>query len=149
MGRDFRDHFDDRMAIMTTANFKDLVLEMLKRAEFYLASVGAERRCAMRLDRIADRLLGMGERITMLRDRMQAGFADEPVDDDHALRDSLKGLKEDIRSIRCQLAGMHRPQLSPRLQRAFSRLGKVAEATYAVADKLQWEIEEHDGKFVV
>lgn len=134
---------------MTTANIKDFLQEVARRAEAYLASLGAERRCAMRLDRIADRLLAMAERITMLRDRMQAGFADEPVDEDHTLRDSLKGLKEDIRGIRCQLAGMHRPQLSARLQRAFSRLGKIAEATYAVADKLQWEIEEHDGKFAV
>jgi len=36
------------------------------------------------------------------------------------------------------------PQLSARLQRAFSRLGRVAEATYASADQLLWEIGEHD-----
>lgn len=132
---------------MTTANFKHLLHELLRRVELYLASLGAERRCAIRLDRIGDRLLGMGSRINMLRERMQVGVVDEPVDDDGALRTSLKGLKEDIRGVRCQLFSMQGPGLSARLERAFARLNSIAEQTYALADKLQWEIDEHDAKF--
>ena len=131
----------------TIKHFIRDVYDVLRRAELFLLSLGAERRCAMRLDRVSDRLLCMGERINVLRARMD-GEVDEAIDADGMLRDSLKGLKEDIRGIRCQLAGMRRPQLSARMQRAFARLSKVAEDTYACADKLQWEIDEHDQRFV-
>ena len=131
----------------TIKHFIRDVQDVLRRAELFLLSLGAERRCAMRLDRVSDRLLCMGERINVLRARMD-GEVDEAIDADGMLRDSLKGLKEDIRGIRCQLAGMRRPQLSARMQRAFARLSKVAEDTYACADKLQWEIDEHDQRFV-
>ena len=134
---------------MTTANNKHFMQDLLRRAELYLASLGAERRCAMRLDRIGERLRTMGARINLLRQRMEEGFVDEPVDEDRALRESLKGLKEDIRGIRCQLFSMQGPRLSARLQRAFANLSRIAEETYTVADKLQWEIDEHDGKFAV
>lgn len=123
------------------------VLDGFRRAEMALASLGAQRRCAVRLDRLGDRLNVMGERINLLRSRMQDEVG-EAIDLDHALRNALKALKEDIREIRCQLAGMQSPQLGERLQRAFARLGKIAEVTYASADKLQWEIDEHDQRFV-
>jgi hypothetical protein len=132
---------------MLTATIKHIirdVLDVFRRAELLLLSLGAERRCAMRLDRVADRLLVMAGRINALRERIDGGDVDEAIDADGMLRDSLKGLKEDIRVIRCQLAGMRRPQLSARMQRAFARLNRVAEETYASADKLQWEIDEHD-----
>lgn len=132
---------------MTTANIKHLLQDFLRRAELYLVSLGAERRCALRLDRVSERLRFMGSRINMLRERMAGDGMDEPIDEDRALRDSLKGLKQDIRAIRCQLFSMQGPGLSARLQRAFARLSKIAEETYASADKLQWEIDEHDGKF--
>lgn len=134
-------------AIMTTANFKHVVQDLLRRVMLTLQSLGAERRCAVRLDRVADRLHFMGGRINLLRERMGGGGLDEPIDEDRALRDSLKELKEDIRAIRCQLFGMEQPGVSARLQRTFARLSRVAEETYASADKLQWEIDEHDGKF--
>ena len=119
------------------------VRDLFRRAEQFLTSLGAERRCAMRLDRLSERLLAMGERIDGLRSRMRGGV-DDIIDADGSLRASLKGLKEDINGIRCQLGSMHRPQMSARLQRAFGRLSKVAAHTYARADKLQWEIDEHD-----
>ena len=123
------------------------VLDVFRRSEVAFASFGAERRCALRLDRLGDRLHLMGERINLLRSRMHDEVG-EAIDTDHALRNALRGLKEDIREIRCQLAGMQSPQLSARLQRAFARLGNIAELTYASADKLQWEIDEHDQRFV-
>ena len=135
---------------MLSATIKTLlreVLDMLRRAEQALAALGAERRCALRLDRLGDRLREMDARINVLRSRMGEEVG-EALDTDHALRDALKGLKEDIREIRCQLAGMHSPQLGARLQRAFSRLARIAEETYSSADKLQWEVDEHDERFV-
>jgi hypothetical protein len=119
------------------------VLDVFRRVEQFLLALGTERRCALRLDRVSDRLLSMGARINVLRERMGVGI-NEAIDADGMLRDSLKGLKEDIRTIRCQLVGMGRAQLSARMQRAFARLSRVAEETYACADKLQWEIDEHD-----
>ena len=135
---------------MLAATIKNLfreLLEGLRHAQILFVSLGAERRCAMRLDRLGDRLHVMGERINLLRSRMAEELG-EAVDNDYALRNALKGLKEDIREIRMQLAGMASRHLSARLQRAFSRLGKIAEETYASADKLQWEIDEHDQRFV-
>lgn len=105
-----------------------------------LIALAAERRAAMRLDRLADRLAGMGYKIELLRKRMEAGL-DAPLDTDASLRESLRGLKEDIRTVRSQLCSLSGPGSSPRLQRAFNRLSAIAEKTYAAADKLQWEID--------
>ncbi|HEX8612140.1 MAG TPA: hypothetical protein VF800_12705 [Telluria sp.] len=105
-----------------------------------LIALGNERRAAVRLDRLADRLAGMGYKIDMLRKRMDDGL-DEPIDADASLREALRGLKEDIRTVRTQLCSMSGPGSSPRLQRAFNRLSAIAEKTYAAADKLQWEID--------
>lgn len=135
---------------MLAATIKTLlreVQEVFQRAQTMLASLGAQRRCALRLDRLGDRLRVMDERINVLRSCMTQEVG-EAVDGNHALRDALKGLKEDIREIRCQLASMQSPQLGGRLLRAFSRLGTIAENTYSSADKLQWEIDEHDQRFV-
>ena len=135
--------------ILLSATIKTLLreaLDMVHRAEQALAALGAERRCALRLDRLGDRLREMDARINVLRSRMSEEVG-EALDNDHALRDALKGLKED-REIRCQAAGMNSPQLGARLQRAFSKLGRIAEETYASADKLQWEVDEHDQRFV-
>lgn len=135
---------------MLSATLKFLLRDlhgMLQRAENWLTALAAERRCALRLDRVADRLLGMGEKIDNLRAYMQEVRGDEPVDQDATLRGALKGLKEDIRDIRRQLSSMALPGLSARIQRAMQRLHQIAEETYASADKLQWEIAEHDGKF--
>ena len=135
---------------MLGATLKFLLRDLygiMQRAENWLAEVAAQRRCALRLDRVADRLMGMGEKIDSLRDYMQEVCGDEPVDQDATLRAALKGLKEDIRDIRCQLSSMASPALSARIQRAMQRLNQIAEETYASADRLQWEIAEHDGKF--
>lgn len=123
------------------------VAGVFQRFEAGLAALGAERRCAVRLDHLAERLGGMGARINLVREKLGGCGMDNPVDIDAALRSALKHLKEDIREIRCQLAQLRRPGASARLQRAFAHLSQVAEATYTSADKLQWEIEEHDRHF--
>ena len=135
---------------MLSATLKFLLRDlygMLQRVENWLTELGSQRRCAMRLDRVADRLIGMGDKIDSLRAYMQEVSGDEPVDQDASLREALKGLKEDIRDIRCQLSSMASPGLPARIQRAMERLNHIAETTYASADRLQWEIAEHDEKF--
>ncbi|UUZ55469.1 hypothetical protein LP419_07160 [Massilia sp. H-1] len=135
------------MATIMTSEPVRLFMEALRRVQEYLVVLGAERRCAMRLDRVADRLACMGGRINTLRASMNEGGADEAIDADFLLRDELRGLKDDIRTIRCQLAGMRVSGLSGRMQRAFARLSRIASETYASADRLQWEIADHDRRF--
>ena len=123
------------------------VVDLRQRAERAMLALAAERRCALRLDRLSTRLVDMGERISLLRNRMEGG-GEETVDPEGELGAALKGFKEDIREIRRQLRMLEGPQQSARLQRAFSRLHGIAEQTYAGADQLQWEIVEHDGQLI-
>lgn len=122
----------------------DTLAEAWRRVQETLASIGAYRRSAQRLDALGDRLLQMSGKIDRLRAHMGGAGAGRPVDRDGALRGFLKELKQDIREIRCQLAGWQSGNANPRLQRAVTRLSRIAESTYALADKLQWEIDEHE-----
>jgi hypothetical protein len=129
--------------IMLSAFLKLLLREvalLARQSRNSLIALAAERRAAMRLDRLADRLAGMGYKIDLLRKRMDQGL-DEPLDADASLRVALGALKEDIRTVRGQLLSLAGPGSSARLQRAFNRLSAIAEKTYAAADKLQWEID--------
>lgn len=121
----------------------DTMGEAWRRFQDSLASIGAHRRSAQRLDALADRLLQMSGKIDRLRTHMGSG-ASRPIDRDGSLRGFLKELKQDIREIRCQLAGWQAGRQNARLLRAVSRLTHIAENTYALADKLQWEIDEHE-----
>ena len=78
--------------------FRDLYC-FVRRVEDALAEIGAERRCALRLDRLSDRLTGMGNKIDGLRARMLDIRVDAPMDQDCSLRDSLRLLKQDIRCL--------------------------------------------------
>ncbi len=120
------------------------MLELFQRAQDSFMALGAERRSARRLDRLSLRLTGMGAKIEQVRTLLGAGHAPGRFDADGSLRAALKGLKEEIREIRCQLAQLRRPSMSQRLQRAFNQLSVIAETTYKAADQLQWEINAHD-----
>ena len=120
------------------------VFVLFQRAEEMLIALGVERRCARRLDHMADGLLSMGTKISLLRDGLHPQLAGAAIDGDLSLRASLTGIKHDIRAIRCQVAALDGAGLPSRLQRAFRRLSAIAEETYAAADKLQWDIDERD-----
>lgn len=132
---------------MLKLRFKFIVgnlADVYRRVQEMLVALGAQRRCACRLDALGDRLLGMGANITRLRTDLHAGKFGESIDLNGSMRGSLKALKRDIGEIRCELAAIEPPGASARLLRAFKRLGKIAQDTYALADKLQWEIDEHE-----
>ena len=105
-------------------------------------------RCARRIESLAARLTAMGRKITTFETSLVAGAFREAVDADFSIRDMLKGLKEDIRNIRCEMSAV--PLAScvglggSRLSTAIERLQTVAQDTYLAADRLLWEIEEHD-----
>jgi hypothetical protein len=105
-------------------------------------------RCARRMESLAARLLMMRGKIERFETHVLSGCFEELVDADRSIRSMLLGLKEDIRHIRCELATL--PQLgqqglgTARLDSALVKLHRVAEETYAAADRLLWEIDEHD-----
>ena len=118
-----------------------------------VAKLLVEIRAARRLERLAGRLTRMRGKIASLAARLNDGSVTEPIDADLSFRDALIGLKEEIRAVRYQLALMEDSSrqgstMWPALQRAFDQLNKVAQETYRAADQLQWDIAEHDARFV-
>lgn len=109
-------------------------------------------RCARRMESLTVRLSSMRRKISVFEASLTAGAFKEAVDADFTIRAMLKGLKEDIRHIRCEMAAV--PMASRagpggrRLSAAIAQLHAVAEETYAAADRLLWEIGEHDMRYV-
>lgn len=111
-----------------------------------------QMRCARRMESLADRLASMRRKISAFESSLIAGAFKEAVDADFSIREMLKGLKEDIRNIRCEMAAVpmasHRGFGGQRLSAAIAQLHAVAEETYMAADRLLWEIGEHDLKYI-
>lgn len=109
-------------------------------------------RCARRMESLAVRLASMRRKINAFEASLASGAFREAVDADFTIREMLKGLKEDIRHIRCEMAAV--PMASrtgfggQRLGSAIAHLHAVAEETYVAADRLLWEIGEHDLKYI-
>lgn len=109
-------------------------------------------RCAHRMESLAVRLASMRRKINAFEASLASGAFREAVDADFTIREMLKGLKEDIRHIRCEMAAV--PMASrtgfggQRLGSAIAHLHAVAEETYVAADRLLWEIGEHDLKYI-
>lgn len=144
---------------MLTLAWKILVCEVLlalQRAQArwhgLMPPVVRRMRCARRMQSLAARLSSMHGKISAFEASLTAGAFKEAVDADFAIREMLKGLKEDIRHIRCEMAAV--PVASrdgfggQRLSAAITRLNAVAEETYMAADRLLWEIGEHDLKYI-
>ena len=113
-----------------------------------------ELRCARRLDRTGGRLLRMRARIDAMSAHLDSGALDGPVmrlpaDRDGALRRMLAGLREELSTMRRDLARWHSRECAgrsgARLQAAIARLNRVNADTHAAADRLLREIEEYDG----
>ncbi|NML62152.1 hypothetical protein HHL21_13915 [Massilia sp. RP-1-19] len=109
-------------------------------------------RCARRMESLAVRLASMRRKINAFEASLAAGAFREAVDADFTIREMLKGLKEDIRHIRCEMAAVplvsHSGFGGQRLGAAIAHLHAVAEETYVAADRLLWEIGEHDLKYI-
>ncbi len=115
--------------------------------------VVVQTRCARRMERLSARLLQMQARISRFEEHIRNGCFDELIDADRSIRTMLSGLKEDLRTIRRELAGLHemgrKGYGAMRLDQALARLHRAAEETYTAADRLLWEIDEHDHAFRV
>lgn len=108
-----------------------------------------ETRCAIRMERLVKRLARMHDKITAFESHIHKGHFIEEIDADRSIRAMLHGLKQDIRTVRCEVAALEPIRRdgygAQRLRAALRKLHRIAEDTYAAADRLLWEIAEHDG----
>lgn len=147
---------------MSTVNFKQLFADALKavrrsrtlaywRRVLSPSALVVEARCARRIDALSTRLTGMRAKITTLSSHLLSGKMAAAVDADRSLRRMLSELKEDLNCIRRDLAMWHakecRGRTGRRLAAAIAQLNRIAAETYAAADRLEWEIGEHDSAF--
>jgi hypothetical protein len=114
-----------------------------------LPAVVVETRCAIRMEGLANRLGRMHDKIMSFESHIHQGHFTDEIDADRSIRDMLRGLKQDIRTVRCEVASLEPVRREGygalRLRAALARLHRVAEQTYAAADRLLWEIAQHDG----
>jgi hypothetical protein len=147
---------------MLTANVKQFVITALQsirrsktlamwRRTLSPSALFVEMRCARRIDALSRRLMGMHGKIGALSAHLLAGRMEGAVDADHNLRRMLAELKSDLNGIRRDVAHWHvtecRGRTGPRLEASIAHLNKIAADTYAAADRLEWEIEEHDKRY--
>lgn len=147
---------------MPTASIKQLVaaaLHTLRRSRMFAAlrralspsALFVEIRCARRIEALSRRLEGMQGKIGNLSAHLLSGSMDGPVDADHSLRRMLAELKDDLNGIRRDLAMWHAKECRGRtgmvLSAAIVQLNKIAADTYSAADRLGWEIDEHDRRY--
>lgn len=109
----------------------------------------AQTRCARHIDATARRVAALGLKITTLSNRLVAGSVPGMVDADRSLRRMLDELKEDLNSMRRDLARWHSRECAgragARLEAAIARLNRVNADTHAAADRLRRQIDEYDG----
>jgi hypothetical protein len=114
----------------------------------HMPAIVIETRCALRMESLALRLARMRGRITRFEAHIHEGRFNARIDADRVIRAMLEGLKEDVRAIRCEVAILHgvpeRGYGALRLVRARDALLSIASQTYSAADRLVWEIEQHD-----
>jgi hypothetical protein len=110
-----------------------------------------ELRCARRIDALARRLTGMQGKIGAMSAHVLSGRAEGPVDADRNLRRMLSELRDDLNGIRRDLAAWHANECRGRtgalLSASIGRLNRIAADTYQAANRLEWEIEEHDARY--
>jgi hypothetical protein len=147
---------------MLTGSIKQLVaaaVQTLKRSRTLAtwrralspSALFVEMRCARRIDALARRLTGMQGKIGRMSAHVLSGGGGAAVDADRSLRRMLAELKDDLNAIRRDLATWHvrecRGRAGAVLTASIARLNRIAADTYVAADRLEWEIAEHDRRF--
>ena len=133
--------------IMLTTIIKQLFFCVV-RLRYWPASLVVQWRCAKRIDAMTHRLLHMRARIAALSGHLMSGALTDALDPDGTLAQMLGDLKEETRTLRYQLAQWHvkecKGRAGMRLKASMLVLNRIAAETYAAADRLAWEIMEHD-----
>jgi hypothetical protein len=138
---------------MLTTIIKQLFVGVVRigfalRLQHWPASILVQWRCAKRIDAMTRRLLRMRAKIRALSGHLMSGALKDPLDPDGTLAGMLGDLKEETRTLRFQLAQWHlrecKGRAGMRLKASMLVLNRIAAETYAAADRLAWEIVEHD-----
>jgi len=118
------------------------------RLHYLPASMLVQWRCAKRIDATTHRLLRLRAKIRALSGHVSSGALQDALDPDGTLARMLADLKEETRTLRYQLAQWHvnqcKGRAGMRLKASMLVLNRIAAETYAAADRLSWEIAEHD-----
>jgi hypothetical protein len=132
---------------MLTTIIKQLFFGVV-RLHYWPASLLVQWRCAKRIDAMTHRLLRMRAKIRALSGHLMSGALQDALDPDGTLATMLGDLKEETRTLRYQLAQWHlrecKGKAGVRLRASMLVLNRIAAETYAAADRLAWEIVEHD-----
>ena len=138
---------------MLTTIIKQLFVGVVRigfmlRPQHWPASFLVQWRCAKRIDTMTRRLLRMRAKIRALSGHLMSGALKDALDPDGTLAGMLGDLKEETRTLRFQLAQWHlrecKGRAGVRLKASMLVLNRIAADTYAAADRLAWEIVEHD-----
>jgi len=144
--------------IMLTTIIKTLFCSVLRVASLrrlpglpgWPSALLVEWRCARRIDAMTGRLLRMRARIAALSGHLMSGALRGALDPDGTLAAMLADLKEETRTLRYQLAQWHVKECGgragQRLTTSMLTMNRVAAETHAAADRLTWEIVEHDAR---
>lgn len=147
---------------MLTASIKQLVaaaMQSLQRSKTFAvlrrtlspSALFVELRCARRIDALARRLMRMQGKIGRMSAHVLSQQAGAAVDADRSLRGMLADLKLDLNGIRRDLALWYtrecRGRAGAMLRASIENLNRIAADTYLAADRLEWEIEEHDRRY--
>lgn len=112
---------------------------------WWLPALFADARCARRVEALALRLTRMGSKIESLRVHVRGASYPDSVDSDAGFLVMLTELKQDMRALRCEVAGWQCDSAalgSARLQRALAAIAVISERIFTQADQLLWELAE-------
>jgi hypothetical protein len=113
-----------------------------------------ELRCARRLDDTGRQLLRMRARIDAMSAHLDSGALDGPImrlpaDRDGGLRRMLAGLRDELSTMRRELARWHVRECGgrtgARLGSALARVNGIVVATSAAAQALEARLDAHEG----
>jgi hypothetical protein len=139
----------------TPIKFKSLLDAAARtlRRPFWLPRRLVELRCARRLDRTGQQLLRMRARIDAMSAHLDSGAFDGPVmrlpaDRDGGLRRMLAGLRDELATMRRELARWHVRECGgrtgARLGRALARVNGIVVATSSAAQALEARLDAHE-----
>lgn len=114
---------------------------------WWLPSMFADARCARRVEALGRRLTRMGSRIESLRVHVHDASYPDAMDSDASFRVMLTELKQDMRALRCEVAGWQSESAalgSARLQQALATIAAISERIFTLSDQLLWELAERD-----
>jgi hypothetical protein len=114
---------------------------------WWLPALFADARCARRVEALAQRLMRMGAKIESLRAHVRCASYPDAVDGDTSFRVMLTELKQDMRALRCEVAGWQCDSAaagSMRLQLALATIAAISERIFTLADQLLWDLAERD-----